>query len=87
MTNKIKIKKLFFCAFIYIFFVTSLQAQGLSLSGNKESIEQRTSFLVFNKKSLPVFNNYFDICFELKIQDFNTFGYLLHIVDPQNNVT
>lgn len=86
MANKIKLKKLFFYVFIWIFSMPSLQAQGLRFSGNKESIEQRTSFLIFNKKSLPVFSNYFDINFELKIQDFETFGYLLHIVDSQNSV-
>ncbi|MDP4237854.1 MAG: hypothetical protein Q8904_00095 [Bacteroidota bacterium] len=86
MANKIRLNKLFFSVFIWIVSMPSLQAQGLRFSGNKESIEQRTSFLIFNKESLPVFNKYFDINFELKIQDFDTFGYLLHIVDPQNNV-
>lgn len=68
-----------------IVFAPMLRAQGLKFYGNKESIDRRTTFLIFNNTYLPVFNKYIDISFELRIQDFDTFGYLLHIVDSQNN--
>ena len=68
------------------FVFAPIQAQGLKFYGNKESIEQRTSFFVFNEESSPIFSQYIDIDFELKIQEFNSFGYLLHIVDNQNNI-
>ena len=34
---------------------------------------------------MPVFSKRIDLSFEMKLQDFDTFGYLLHIVDPQSN--
>jgi len=86
MTKKLKLNILLLWIAIGITTVQTLQAQGLRFYGNKKSIEQRTSFLIFNKESVPVFTKNFDLCFDLRIQDFNTFGYLLHIVDPQKNV-
>lgn len=68
-----------------IVFAPTLRAQGLRFYGNKEPIDRRTTFLIFNKTDIPVFNKYIDISFELRIQDFDAFGYLLHIVDPQSN--
>jgi DNA-binding SARP family transcriptional activator len=83
--NRIKSKLLFICIVIGIISLPEIQAQGLRFYGNEESIEQRTTYFVFNKGSIPAFNQYLDFSFELKIQDFSTFGYLLHIVDTQNN--
>lgn len=85
MTYKIKLKLYFLLAVFGIFFGPILQAQGLKFHGNKEPIDQRTSFFIFNEGSVPVFTKYIDLSFELKIQDFDTFGYLFHIVDNQNN--
>ena len=67
------------------FICGSIQAQGLKFYGIKASIEERTSFFVFEEGSSPVFSQYIDLDFELKIQEFGSFGYLLHIVDNQNN--
>lgn len=82
MANKYKLNILI----LLIVSIHTLQAQGLRFYGNKKSIDQRTSFFIFDKESVPVFTKYLDLHFDLRIQDFNTFGYLLHIVDPQNNV-
>lgn len=60
----------------------TLQAQGLQFYGNKFPIAERTTYHIFNESTIPTFTNYITIDFELKIQDFNTFGYLLHLVDP-----
>ncbi|MDD3036569.1 hypothetical protein [Bacteroides sp.] len=53
--------------------------------GNKLPIEQRTSYTLFDKDKLPVFSGYVDIEFDLKISQSDTFGYLLHLVDPENH--
>jgi two-component SAPR family response regulator len=85
MINKIKLKLFLLIAFYVIFSTQVLQAQGLKFHGNKESMDQRTSFIVFNERFSPVFSKYIDISFDLLIQDFGTFGYLLHIVDDNND--
>lgn len=82
MINQIKLQILFIVMMIGIIAIPNIQAQGLQFYGNKMPISQRTSYRIFNEKSAPAFNNYIRINFELKIQDFYTFGYLLHIVDP-----
>jgi len=86
MTKKLKLNILLLWVVIGIVPIQTLQAQGLRFYGNKKSIEQRTSVLLFNKESVPVFTKHLDIRFDLRIQDFETFGYLLHIVDPMNDV-
>lgn len=75
------------CSLLVIigFVYAPIQAQGLKFYGIKASIEDRTSFFVFEEGSSPVFSQYIDLDFELKIQEFGSFGYLLHIVDNQNN--
>ena len=72
-----------------LFFIFSLipfpiQAQGLQFYGNESSIEQRTSYHPFGQKNQPVFTDYLDIEFQLKILTANTFGYLLHICNADN---
>ncbi|MGQ1947531.1 hypothetical protein ACT3CD_10595 [Geofilum sp. OHC36d9] len=86
MMNKIKIQLLFIYVVITMVFVSTLQAQGLRFYGNLEHIERRTSYLVFNEKSAPVFTKYIDISFELKVYNCDTFGYLFHIVDSQDDI-
>lgn len=81
MTNRLKL--CFLLIVIGIVFAPILRAQGLKFYGNKEPIDQRTTLLIFNKGNIPVFSKCIDISFELKIQDFDTFGYLLHVVDSQ----
>lgn len=84
MIKKIN-SRLCFLLVIIGFICGSIQAQGLKFYGIKASIEERTSFFVFEEGSSPVFSQYIDLDFELKIQEFGSFGYLLHIVDNQNN--
>lgn len=62
-----------------------LGAQGLQFYGNKMPIEQRTSFTLFTQEPLPVFSGFIDIEFDLRIAQSRTFGYLLHMVNPNNN--
>lgn len=85
MINRINSKLYFFLVIIGFVSITT-QAQGLKFYDNKESIEQRTSFLVFDEGLTPSFSQYIDFRFDLKIQDFGNFGYLLHIVDPANSI-
>lgn len=85
MKNKVKLQTLLLWALISILSISTTQAQGLQFYGNKTPIEQRTSYLVFNEKSMPTFRKHLEISFELSIQDFATFGYLFHITDPQTN--
>ena len=59
-----------------------LSAQGLQFFGNKVPIEQRTSYTIFSKKQTPVFSNFIDIEFELRISQSETFGYLFHMLNP-----
>lgn len=77
--------KFLFVKFIFLLIaIPHLNAQGLLFYGNKVPIEQRTSYTIFDKTQLPVFSGYIDLEFELKISQSDTFGYLLHIVDPKN---
>ncbi len=85
MINKVKIKLFLLTAFFVIFSEQILQAQGLKFHGNNESMDKRTTFIVFNERFSPVFSKNIDISFDMLIQDFGTFGYLLHIVDDKND--
>jgi len=82
MTNKLKLNLLL----LWLVSIQGLQAQGLRFYGNSRPIEQRTTFHVFKQESVPLFTDYIDIRFDVRIQDYETFGYLLHLVDPQNDV-
>lgn len=62
-----------------------LSAQGLQFYGIKVPIEQRTSYALFDKEQAPVFSHYMDVEFDLRISQSDVFGYLFHIVNPQNN--
>jgi len=84
--NLFKLRPIFLSLVIAILSIPIVKAQGLRFHGNKESIEKRTTFFIFNEGSVPTFSQYIDFSFDLRIQDFGSFGYLLHIVDPQNNV-
>ena len=70
---------------IILFASPYLCAQGLRFYGNKVPIEQRTSYKLFNEEFLPVFSDYIDIEFSLRISQSGTFGYLFHMVNPANN--
>ncbi len=70
---------------IILFASPYLCAQGLRFYGNKVPIEQRTSYKLFNEEFLPVFSDYIDIEFSLRISQSRTFGYLFHMVNPANN--
>jgi two-component SAPR family response regulator len=85
MVNKKRLKVFSFFILLRILSMPALQSQGLKFHGNKESIVQRTTFLIFNKESSPIFRKFIDINFEVMIDDFDTFGYIFHIVDQQNN--
>jgi hypothetical protein len=84
--STIKLRLFFLFLITGMVSIPTVQAQGLRFYGNKESIEKRTTFSIFDEGSVPVFTQYIDLSFELKILDFGSFGYLLHIVDPQSNV-
>ena len=79
MVVNTKYKFLFIQLIILLIAIPHLNAQGLMFYGNKLPIEQRTSYTLFDKDKLPVFSDYVDIEFDLKISQSDTFGYLLHL--------
>ena len=85
MVVNTKYKFLFIQLIILLIAIPHLNAQGLMFYGNKLPIEQRTSYTLFDKDKLPVFSDYVDIEFDLKISQSDTFGYLLHLIDPENH--
>lgn len=84
MINKVNLRLFLLTAFIVILSGQVAQPQGLKFHGNNESMDNRTTFVVFNEKPYPTFNKYLELRFDLLIQNFGTFGYLLHIVDNKN---
>lgn len=84
MMDCAKYKYLFLELIIIVFVSSSLNAQGLHFYGNKVPIEKRTSYTLFAKKQ-PVFSDYINLEFDLRISQGETFGYLLHLINPANN--
>lgn len=84
MMNKAKIQLLFLGITIKFLVGSTSLAQGLQFYGNNYPIEQRTSYTVFDQTHSPQYTQYLHFCFDLNIQDFSSFGYLLHLTDPQN---
>lgn len=70
---------------VFSFFIfTSLNARGLQFLGNSYSLEERTSYTVFQKNLIPSFENEISIDFDLQIREFNTFGYIFRLFDLQS---
>lgn len=86
MIYKIKLQLLFLGIMIEFLAGLTIQAQGLQFYGNDYPIEQRTSYTVFREASSPQYTQYIDLSFDLNIQDFKSFGYLLHLTIPQSNI-
>lgn len=85
MTDYIKHKILILELIAFIIVIPRLSAQGLQFYGNKMPIEQRTSYILFTQEPLPVFSDFIDIEFDLRIAQSGTFGYLFHMINPNNN--
>lgn len=85
MIEYTKYKSIGVVLIIILFATPYTSAQGLRFYGNKVPIEQRTSYKLFNKENRPVFSDYIDIEFTLRISQSETFGYLFHMVNPANN--
>lgn len=57
-------------------------ASGLLFASKTESITQRTSLELFDRKSYR-FRNNFSLCFEISIRDTKRFGYILRLIDEE----
>ena len=80
MIEYTKYKSIVVVLIIILFATPYTSAQGLRFYGNKVPIEQRTSYKLFNKENRPVFSDYIDIEFTLRISQSETFGYLFHMM-------
>lgn len=84
MVNTLRHKFIILELIAFIIVIPHLSAQGLRFYGNIMPIEQRTSYSLFTQEPLPVFSDYMDVEFDLRISQSGTFGYLFHIVNPDN---
>lgn len=75
-----------FCAFIILcFFVPQISfSQGLKFIGGEESIDKRTSYNVFSRRSVS-FTGEFNINFKLIIYSPGQIGHITRIKDKKNN--
>lgn len=69
---------------LYIFVVQSAIAQGLKFSGNEQPIDKRTSFDVFNHKSISFTDN-FDIDFFLSLDYQTRVGHIVRIKNKNDD--
>lgn len=58
-----------------------LKADGLLFYGNTYPVGERTSYRVFEENDEPDMNGQLRLSFDIRIKDFNTFGYIFHLRD------
>lgn len=69
---------------IYLFLPTLSFSQGLKFNGSHHAIDKRTSYKVFNEKTIS-FEGLFDIDFQLAIYGTNSLGNILRVQNKENN--
>lgn len=79
--KRIRKNQIIIIIFIALFPFQLTMSNGLLLQGNLEKMEHRTSYCVFNGKTVPTFHNEMNMSFEIMIREFDTFGYIFQIVD------
>lgn len=58
-----------------------LKADGLLFYGHTYPVGERTSYRVFEENDEPDMNGQLRLSFDIRINDFNTFGYIFHLRD------
>ena len=76
-------KKYIFLLTYFFLFPVSSYSYGLRFKGSNYPIDKRTSYRVFDKK-VPVYNDYFDVQFDMALYPAVEIGYIVDIRGDYN---